>query len=142
MGKKHDFGQVTLWIGGKQINPNATFRLRYRLGYSVKHDGAAVSTDYSHIFDLETTVLKGCEHFKNDVTVRMQNGNLRPLSESTAKSKYPRDKELKYEDVFPGKRRTVTKDMSPSEIREKCKSDPTFRAALMAELMEMGDNNE
>ena len=44
--------------------------------------------------------------------------------------------------IWPGKRTvSVTKDMSPEQIREKAKKDPEFRKALMAELMEMEDED-
>ena len=52
-------------------------------------------------------------------------------------------KTLMLSDIYPGKtgRVSVARDMSPDEIRAKCKNDPDFRKALMAELAEMEDED-
>jgi hypothetical protein len=49
---------------------------------------------------------------------------------------------LGYGDVYPATRATrvsVARDMTPGEIKTRCKTDGAFRKALMAELMEMED---
>jgi hypothetical protein len=140
MAKGHEFTLVKLWMGDKEIPLTNHLRLRYTLGYSVKHTGDAVSTHYNHIFDIECSALRHMEMDKNSFTIKFANDELRPLSRDAAQKKYPRGCVIKYEDIFPGKRtHVVTKEMSPSEIRAKCVADPDFRAQVMKELMEMED---
>ena len=103
MAKSHDFNTVKMWIGDKEIPVTNGMRIRYSLGYSVKHTGDAVSTDYFHKFDISTTVLRICEMAKNSFTIKWANDQIRPLTHENAGRLYPRGDVITYEKIFPGK---------------------------------------
>ena len=102
MAKKHMFNRVSLTIGTNQIEvKNQNVKLRYSLEYGVKHDGSAVSTDYTNIFDLEMPLVRMLELCKNSVTIKWQNDVLRKIPED--KGKKWNHEVVTYENVFPGK---------------------------------------
>jgi hypothetical protein len=69
---------------------------------------------------------------------------MRDTLQTHAKVREWTGRELGYTDVYPGVRAarvSVARDMTPDEIRVKCKTDKAFRTALMAELAEMEDED-
>ena len=145
MAKGHKFTQVSLWVGDKlQTIKNQNIRLRFHLEFTTKHDGDAVSTDHSAMFDVSMPWVRLLELAKNSIAIVVQNKILRPKSNDVA-TKWLRDHDpIKYEDAFPGK--MVAKVLTPEENAElalgAAKSDKELRAKMIKDLMAMDDDND
>jgi hypothetical protein len=125
-------------IGKFNIN-EVGCELQARIGFSLKmFDG---DTPVEHVAGIDFSMTKDqiVGLAIKSITIDLQK-ILRGL-ETHAKAREFTGKVLTYADVYPGVRRTVSisRDMSPADIRAKAKSDPDFRAKLMAELMELED---
>ena len=114
--------------------------LQARVGFSLKmFDG---DQPIEHVMGIDMSMTKDqLIHLAISTIVIDAQKIMRGL-ESHAKVREFTGKILGYKDIYPGVRRvSVTKDMSPADIRAKAKSDPAFRKSLMDELMALEDED-
>ncbi len=110
--------------------------MRVTVGFSCTHDGDAISTDHSAIFDIEMPANEGLEHAIKNHVVSFQNSILRKMT-AKAGAKFCRDNVITKELLYPGTRRARTIVMTDSQVKDMAKKDPEYRKQLLAELEAM-----
>lgn len=135
MAKKRE---VTL--GKFSVNEQGC-ELQARIGFSLKMFEDDASVEHVAGIDFSMTKSQLIDLAVKSITIDLQK-ILRGLG-THAKAREFCGQVLGYKDVYPGVRRvvSVTKDMSPAEVKARCKNDPAYRAALMAELEAMEDED-
>ena len=137
MAKKHEYSMLSLWFGENQmVIKNQVSRLRAKIGFTVKHDGDAVSTPYNVTVDMKMPISTLIEKALKTIVIDIQNKVLRPKT-ALAASKWIKDNDpISFDIAYPG-RRTVIREMSMDEIMAKAKDDPDIRAEMIKRLTEM-----
>jgi hypothetical protein len=132
MAKKRivEVGKFAVNEQGAEIKAKVTFSLKMFEG--------DVAQEHVANFDLSVSKAKMIDLAMSTIVIDLQK-RCREL-ETHAKVRDFTKNTLHSADIWPGKRTvSVTKDMTPEQIRAKAFADPKFRAELMAELMEMQD---
>lgn len=120
MAKQHAFSQVSFWIGNiAQTIKNQQVRLRFRLGFTTKHDGDAVSTDHSATFDIVMSMTRILELCKDSLVIALQNKILRPKTAANALKWLREHDPITYDDIFPGKGAISLGSLAPEDAAVK-----------------------
>ena len=139
MAKKHEYSMLSLWFGdNKMVIENQVSRLRAKIGFTVKHDGDAVSTPYEITLDMKMAISMLLQKALKTIVIDIQNKILRPKTHEKAKIWIRENDPISFEMAYPG-RGTVVREMSMDEIMNKAKDDPEIRAEMIRRLTAMDD---
>ena len=117
---------------------DAGCELKAKATFSLKMFEGDVAQEHVANFDLSMTKERLVALAMNTVVIDLQK-HCRTL-ETHAKVRALTANVLGMKDIYPGRGAiTVKRDMSPEEIVAKAKSDPKYRAELMAHLAVMQD---
>lgn len=141
MAKQHVYNALNLRKGDKNLEIKNQFVTLYaNVDFSVTHDGdvgpdgKGISTDHTARFEMEmkhTTLLKLA---LKQIIVHLQNKILRKMTADMARKWLREHNPIKFDDVYSGRRTVVKKEMTPDEVRERCKNDPVFREEFLKSI--------
>ena len=136
MAKKRDITISTLKCVNDQLQIVA------RVNHSCKMDDTDTPQDHTTNFDLLVSLKDFVAKTFSTLVIDWQ--KIGRTSGSHAKMRILEAEPVTWPILYPGVRAvrvSIARDMTPDEIRAKCKSDKAFRSALMAELEAMEDED-
>jgi hypothetical protein len=136
MAKKRDITISNLKVTDKGCE------LAAKIGFALKMDNSDVAVDHVMNINFSMTLMQLVMIALKGIVIDAQ--KIMRVMGTHAKVRTWTGNVLGYSDVYPSTRAvrvSVARDMTPEEIRGRCKTDKAFRASLMAELEAMEDED-